>query len=229
MRRFMYLAVPIVLLFPAAQARAATIQIGSVAALGANDFFDWAQVLPEGAAIASPVNIASNLGRTGTIDDGGEFTPLVEGTDFLGNFTAGDHLLFTGNATDASTAAHSITMNFSTAIAGLGLQIHSNLLGDFTASLEVFNGATSIGLFSIAGVTDGSGDGSAPFLGAISGAVDIDRAVFTLTSNIGEGFAVNRLLTTDTPTSAQAVPEPATLGLVGMCALGILRSRRQRR
>jgi PEP-CTERM motif len=46
---------------------------------------------------------------------------------------------------------------------------------------------------------------------------------------MGEGFAVNRLLTTDTPLSAQEVPEPATLGLVTLCGLGQLRRRRSSR
>jgi hypothetical protein len=110
----------------------------------------------------------------------------------------------------------------------LGLQITSNFYGAFTASLEVFNGATSLGIFNVAGVMDGNEDGTAPFLGALSNAVDINRAVFTLTSNTGAGLGVNRLLTPDTPfRDNAAVPEPATLGLAAFA--GILLGRRGRR
>jgi hypothetical protein len=112
----------------------------------------------------------------------------------------------------------------------LGLHITSNIYGAFTASLEVFNGATSLGVFNVAGVMDGNEDGTAPFLGALSNAVDINRAVFTLTSNAAAGFGVTNLLTTDTPFGRQdVVPEPATLGLVGMGVLAAIRRRRQSR
>jgi hypothetical protein len=76
---------------------------------------------------------------------------------------------------------------------------------------------------------NGNEDGSAPFLGALSDAVNINRAVFTLASNTGAGLGVNRLLTTDRPSGGAVVPEPGTLGLVGL-GLGVaLRRRRQQR
>src|SRR5262245_27534916 len=235
MRRLMLLAVPVVLLFTAAQAQAATIQVGSAGALGANDFFDWTQVrvLDGGGnavAQASPRNVTSNLARTGSISDGGSFTGLVEGTDFIGNFTVGNNVLYTGDTNNPFAAASSFTMNFNTAVAGLGLRITSNFYGAFTASREVFNGATSLGVFNVAGVIDGNEDGTAPFLGALSDAVNINKAVFTLTSNTGAGLGVNRLLTTDTPTNGNQVPEPATLGLVGLgAAVAAYRRRRQQK
>ena len=235
MRKLMFLAVPLVLLFTASQAQAAAIQVGSAGALGANDFFDWGQVRVldgGGNAVAqpSPENVTSNLARTGSISDGGQFTGLVEGTDWFGNFTVGNNVLYTGDPNNPFAGASSFTMNFNTAVAGLGLQITSNFYGAFTASLEVFNGATSLGVFNVGGVMDGNEDGTAPFLGALSDAVNINRAVFTLTSNTGAGLGVNRLLTTDTPTGRQdVVPEPATLGLVGMGVLAAIRRRRQNR
>ena len=231
MRRLSILLVPVLVML-ASVAQAATIQVGSAGALGANDFFDWGQVrvLDGGGnavAQASPQNVTSNLGRTGSISDGGTFTGLVEGTDWFGNFTVGNNVLYTGDTNNPFAASSSFTTNFNTAVAGLGLQITSNFYGAFTASLEVFNGVTSLGVFNVAGVMDGNEDGTAPFLGALSDAVNINRAVFTLTSNTGAGLGVNRLLSTDTPLQAAEVPEPSTLTLVGLGGLAAAAWRRR--
>ena len=92
----------------------------------------------------------------------------------------------------------------------------------------MFDGAISLGTFNVGGTMDGNEDGTAPFLGALSDSVDIDKAVFTLTSNTGAGLGVNRLLTSDTPT--RTVPEPATLALLTLAlaalSLGQWRLRR---
>lgn len=232
MRSVMSLVLP-VLLLAGTSAHASTIQVASAAALGSNDFFDWGQVRvldANGDAVAqpSPRTIASNLGRTGSVSNGGSFTGLLEGagTDWLGNFMIGDKVLYSGDTADPFSASTSFTMTFGSPIAGLGLHITSNFDGLFKANLEVFNGAMSLGLFNVAGVKDGAEDGSAPFLGVLSDAVNIDRAVFTLTENADAGFGVNRLLTTDTPTGVTAVPEPATLTLVGLGVLGAMVRRR---
>ena len=200
-------------------AQAATSQVFSAGALAPNDFFDGGQirvldgsgfVVPQG----SPQNVTSNLGRTGNVSDGVSFTGLIEGTDWIGNFTPGNNVLFTGDPNNIFVASSAFTMNFNTAVYGLGLQLTSNFYGAFTASLEVFNGATSLGVFNVGGVMDGNEDGTAPFLGAKSDS-SIDKAVFTLTSNTGAGLGVNRLLTSDTADTSK-VPEAGSLSLLGI-------------
>ena len=228
MRRLMLLAVPVMLLFTATQTTAATIAWNGA---GSNDFFDWgaqAGLAPEGSFHASPVPVTSNLARAGTISDSTGFTRLVEGTDFIGNFAVGDNVLYTGNAGNPLGASNAFEMSFATAVAGVGVQITSNFYGNFTAQLEVFNGATSLGVFNVAGVMDGNEDDTSPFLGALSNALDINRAVFTLTSNTGAGLAVNTLVTTDTPFSPNTpIPEPTTMVLVGLGAAGAAIRRRR--
>ena len=235
-RRLAILALPLLML--ARPATAGTIQVGSAAALGANDVFDWGtvRVLDGGNAVAqsSPRNVGSSLGRTASISDGVAFTGLVEGTDWFGDFNPDDHVLYTGDPNDPASAARAFSVSFDTAVAGLGLQIESAAFFDFGASLEIFDGATSLGLFTVSGVTTGAEDGTAPFLAALSDSANITSAVFTLTSNTDFGFGVNRLLTADSaagpPTGPPAaVPEPGTLSLFAIGAAGTIAQRRRRR
>lgn len=223
MRKHTLLAAPLVLLFAGVPASASTMQIFSAGDLAANDSFDWGQ-LDEAAPQPTSVAVMSALTRNAVISNSVGFTRFSEGTPpWAGTFNLGDNVLTTMGAT-ASTDIFTIT--FQQAVAGLGLQIQAVNPDAFSASLEVFSGMTSLGVFGVMGVNDYL-PGTAPFLGARSDAIDITRAVFRVTSiPDGTGLGVNTLLTTDTPT---AIPEPGTLALVGIGALALLLRRRQLR
>ena len=151
---------------------------------------------------------------------------------------AGDNVLFTGDnakfADPAYTAATSFEVDFGAAIAGLGLQIQSNAYSAFNATLSVYNGLTLLGTFNVSGTSSSAADGSAPFLGARSDAVDITRAIFSISTGDTEldafGLGVNRLLVTDVPFRQDAtVPEPGTLTLMGIGAAAFIRNRRRQK
>ncbi len=218
MRRLTMMA--LVLMWSVSTAHAAAIQVSSAAALGSNDFIDWGQL----AEFSNPANgtvVTSNNGGTATIATPGEFTARVESSSWFGNFTPGDNLL--------STDVSSFTINFTAPVAGLGAQIQGDAYGPFTASLQLFDSLLNP-IFFTSGVSSGAQDGSAVFLGALSDAVNVASAVFTLTSSANPaipGFAVNRLLLTDQPFQT-TVPEPATLALLALGGAAAAFARRRR-
>ncbi len=255
MRTVLFLSVALAL--AGSHVDAATIQVNSLAG---NDYFDWGQVrVVDGSGTAqgvpSPLTVTSNLGRAAVLDDGVAFTGLIEGpdSDWTGNFTVGENVLITAdNANlfpiDPSTGlptlnpaavASSFQVALPTAVAGLGLQISANRFGDFLASLEVYDSSNVLlGLFNVTGRLDGAEDGSAPFLGALSDANDIARAVFTVVSVLDDGgeahpqgVGVNRLVTFDAEEGRNgaiaAVPEPGTMGLLAIGAAGAWVRRRR--
>ena len=197
--------------------------ITSRAALGATGFFDWSVLGPTLTSVANPTSgIAGTTtgGITATVSrsTAGIMSRLDQGNGWSGNFAAGDALLWTNNQPGFLRIA------FSSAVDGVGAQIQQNVFGAFTGVLRVFNGATLLNTFNLAGnSTNTSGDNSAIFLGAQGAPI---TAIEYQMSDITKDFAINRL----SIRSTSVVPEPSTYALLatGLVALmGVSRRRRR--
>jgi len=135
----------------------------------ANDSTSWAGLGPDGTTIPSPFHATSTDGVaiTGTFAGGSGLT-AVQGVSWTGGFPAGDHLVWTfNNATNTGTAP--LTLAFGTAVFAGGLEIQADLPGAFTAQVQAFDGATSLGIENLA--SDAAGDPI--FIGAQDTTADI--------------------------------------------------------
>ena len=192
----------------------------------ANDSTSWAGLGPDGTTIPSPFHATSTDGVaiTGTFAGGSGLT-AVQGVSWTGGFPAGDHLVWTfNNATNTGTAP--LTLAFGTAVFAGGLEIQADLPGAFTAQVQAFDGATSLGIENLA--SDAAGDPI--FIGAQDTTADITSLVFSCTGACANNdFAVDTLLSINPQAPPPPTPEPGTLALLGSSLLGFAALRRRRR
>ena len=206
-------------------ATAGTIsQVNTRIGLAANDIVQWGLVSDDGNLVASPYNVVSvggiNLSAAVT---GGLAIYVQNGSGgYVGAFSPGDILL------DSGFNPGPITINFATAVRGVGFNIASLNTGAFTGSIQFFGvGNVLFGTLNVAGTSSFANDGSAPFLGGTSSARDITRVVIS-TSGAGTELTINQmsLLTTDAP--GGAIPEPSTITLFSAALVGCAWMRRRR-
>jgi hypothetical protein len=199
--------------------RAGIISVTSPAILAPNDSIDWGQLGPDSAAISSPQAVTSGggLGASVSTTDPQGFIRFDQGNDWHGNFAPGDRLI-----DNYSGGMFPLTVAFASPVRGAGANIEPDEQTTFTATIEAFDGSTSLGTFTEAGVSNGSADGSAIFIGVLDTNAEITSIVFGLTNVPSDGgnFAINsvRLVTP----AVTAAPEPASLTLLGTGAAGLL-------
>lgn len=183
----------------------AITSIGTRIALGANDTVQWGTAGQDGSFVSSPLNVVSAGGINVSAAVTGGLAIWVQngGGGYVGAFSPGDILL------DSGFNPGPITVDFATAVRGVGFNIASLNFGGFTGTMQFFGaGNTLFGSVNVSGTSSGANNGSAPFLGGTSSLRDITRVVIS-TSGAGTELTINQmsLLTTDPGT---VIPEPST-------------------
>ena len=202
----------VVALVPAS--RAVVIDVTAAADLGPVTTVSWTELEPAGISAASPATTSNSRGDTITASASrGSLRRLDEGTDFNGNFSCGDALLYL-------SGGGPLTLGFATPVSGEGLQVQSNNPGDFTATITAYSvDGTPLGSFSENGSSDSTEDGSAIFIGFRDTTADIARLTFTVG---GGAFAVGA----PSIGPSAAVPEPPASVIVVTSVLGLALTRR---
>jgi hypothetical protein len=156
---------------------------------------------------------------TGSVVDAGtSWTPVT------GAFTTGDALIW---ANDNINGTGPISLAFPS-VFGAGLAIQADVPGQFTAEIQLFAGATSLGTESE--TSDGAGD--AIFIGALDTADEVTKAVFSLTAvtagdSYGNAFGDFAIDTLNLVEPVASTPEPGSILMLvgGLAGLSLLRRR----
>ena len=188
-RSSQFICVMAVLLLAATAAWAdSVVQETSQSGLGPDSSISWSQLGGDQTQVAASFSASSNKGLSATVTLAAansvvsvvcsEAPPLSSNCSWNGTgFTAGDSLLWAVNAYAGGNGP--ITLTFASGIIGAGALLQSDVPGQFTASIQAFNGSTSLGTFTQQ--SDAAGD--AVYLGVKdeTGA-NITSIVYSLTA-----------------------------------------------
>jgi hypothetical protein len=204
--------------FTAAQA-GSFILVTERTSLGANDSLDWNTTGLVDTSSSSPLAATSigGLGVSASISSG-DFQRFVQGNNtWNGGFGPSDLVLY--------SASGPITFTLPAPIAGAGLNIESAFGGSYTAQIEAFSGATSLGGFTVDGVAHFTAETTpftAPFIGFLSDSANVTSFTVSLAAaNVTtDRFAVNQV------SFVTAVPEPTEYAAMAGFALAAFAVRR---
>jgi len=208
-------------------------------ALGSNDSVAWSQLGADQTTISNNFSATSVNGQaitgsfatsTGQVAVVCPASPSCSWTTSGTGMSAGDRLIWTVNPNANPGNDGPLTVQFPSAFgAGAWIQAdETDVIGSFTARIQAFNGATSLGSFTE--TSDANGDPI--FIGALSNTTaQVTSVIFSLTvvpadTSVND-FAIGTLFL---KTPVASVPEPGSLCLVGGCLAGLFwRKRRCRR
>jgi hypothetical protein len=200
---------------------AAPTSVSSRAALGGNDFKDWAGLGPDGTALGDSFSTSSQFGLglsvSGATESASGFERANQGGSWAGNFAPGDALLWTGLAFSPQI----ITIDFASPIFGAGAQIQNDDLGAaFTAFLTAYDSLNNVvASYTFNGTSTDAGDNSAIFIGASNDLENISKIELGVD---GSGsFAINRLdikRTLSVPDSGEYLSAIFAMAFIAMSA-----------
>ncbi len=200
-----------------AQASATLTFFNSRVALGATDLIDWNQIGPDLTTVPGSYLGLTNNGVQFLATVGPDAYLLHEAGSWNGTFTPGDAVLFSGYEPG------SIVIRFANSQSSVGADLSSNLYGDYTGTISVYNNIDQfLGSYNVDSNMHGGSDSTAPFLGVFSDTNDIGSVVFT-TTNDSVGLAITNVSTGP----CNPVPEPASIAVLGLGVVSVLRRRRK--
>ncbi len=162
------------------------VLVTSQAGQGANDSVNWSQLGADGTPLGSSAAATSGGGSTVTLTLTGPNSLVsvacsASPCSWNGpGFTAGDNLIWTSDLGNGGNGP--LTLSFSKSVSGVGALIQADGPGQFTAQIQVFNGPTLLGSFTVTSDTNGD----AAYIGVLDqSGTNITSVVFNLTTCVG--------------------------------------------
>src|ERR1700674_5047421 len=178
------------------------VLVASQTGQGANDSVRWSQLGADGTTLGSSSSATSGGGSTIMLTLGGPSSVVsvactASPCSWTGaGFTAGDSLIWTSDTGNGGNGP--LTLSFSRGMSGVGALIQADGPGQFTAQIQAFNGATSLGFFTVAS----NANGDAAYIGILDQTgSNITSVVFSLIACAGTctDFAIDTVSLSTAP------------------------------
>jgi hypothetical protein len=208
------------LLSGAGEVKASIVQLFTPAALNPGDT-TAIYAGNDGDHFASPITLPAG-GNTLTFSDlaAAGFLRADQGNTWTGGFANGTKLLWDIDST-GSFFGGPVSIALATGVTELGLLVQQDNPANTTFSVTAFNGATSFGPFTVSVLT-GSGGGNVGFLGfQATGSDVITKIIISSVDSSNTTFNNDFAMGPVTFGSPTTVPEPSTLILSGLGAIGL--------